>query len=132
MKAKKFKKDAVIVKEESTGEDMYVVLSGKVSAFKTINAEQIELGTLGPGDFFGEMSLFLSERRSATVKAVENCEIRILDKAEFIESMKQDPEYFLRIFTAVLKRLKHSHEVISRLKGEKDSLQLMYGSSTVR
>jgi CRP/FNR family transcriptional regulator, cyclic AMP receptor protein len=54
-----------VVHEGLAGADMYVILSGEVEI--TRGAER--LGTLGPGEHFGELSAITGAPRSATVTA---------------------------------------------------------------
>lgn len=56
-----------IVREGDSGDEMYIILQGKVS----IEVGDIIVGEMGSGDFFGEMSLIDNAPRSATVTAQE-------------------------------------------------------------
>jgi CRP/FNR family cyclic AMP-dependent transcriptional regulator len=57
----------VVAREDQSGEGFHVILEGKVS----VNVHGQERATLGPGQFFGEMSLIDGKPRSATVTVVE-------------------------------------------------------------
>ena len=67
MEKKKFLKGDFICRENSPGTEMFVILSGKVEVYKTINSEKIALNVLKPGDFCGEMSLLLNSDRTASL-----------------------------------------------------------------
>jgi CRP-like cAMP-binding protein len=54
---KVFEKSAVIFEENSLGNDMYVIHSGKVRLSTTALGKEVVLAILGPGEFFGEMAL---------------------------------------------------------------------------
>jgi len=82
---------------------------------------------LSKGDFFGEISLMLSIPRSASIKALENTQIQVLNKNEFLEKMRSEPVFMEKLIYSQAQRLIESHKVISQLKGEKDSYKLMYG-----
>ena len=57
------------------GSTLYVVESGQVNVVRDQeDGPGISLATFGPGEFFGELSIFDGERRSATVIAVEDTE----------------------------------------------------------
>ena len=127
MAKKQFKKGDIILKEGTTGNEMYIILSGKARVYKTINRKPTELGFLGPDDFFGEMSLFLHHPRSATVEAMEKIEIMTFNRESFLDIVKSDPELAAQIITILVKRLHEAHNVIIRLEGEKKSLKVMYG-----
>ena len=59
---------ATVVTEGETGRSMYVVHSGELSVSKLGDSgRSIRVAGLGPGDFFGEMTLIEPHGRSATV-----------------------------------------------------------------
>jgi CRP-like cAMP-binding protein len=78
-----------IVREGDTGINMYALISGKGEIFK----EDVEMkkthviGTLGPGEWVGEMASIEKAKRSASIRAVEKSEVLVflLDKLEFTE-----------------------------------------------
>lgn len=127
MAKKKYKKGGIIIKQGDTGNEMYIILSGKAKVYKTIDRKKTELGFLGQDDFFGEMSLFLHLPRSATVLAVEDTEILTFDKENFLEMIRMEPEIAEQIITTMAKRLHGAHNVIIQLEGEKKHLKVMYG-----
>ncbi|HSI65691.1 MAG TPA: cyclic nucleotide-binding domain-containing protein [Candidatus Saccharimonadia bacterium] len=84
-----YKPDRIIVREGHAGAALYVMISGKVEVVKGIaDGEEIVVGTLGAGDFFGEVAVMKHVARSASVRAVEDTEclvVRMLDLESFIE-----------------------------------------------
>ena len=58
-----------IVRQGEVGECMYVIQKGEAEVLFRDGAKEVRLAVLGEGDFFGEMSLFEREVRSATVRA---------------------------------------------------------------
>jgi CRP-like cAMP-binding protein len=128
MAKKVFKKGEKIIEEGTMGREMYIILSGKAQVYKKIHGKITKLGTLGPDDFFGEMSLFLNLPRSATVKALAKTKILTFDKNSFLESVRADPGIASQIITILSNRLLEAHSLIIRLEGEKKSLQMMYKS----
>src|SRR5262249_32931417 len=61
---------AVVVAEGEPGRSMYIVYSGSLAVSKLVDSQRIIcLRRLGPGDFFGEMTLIEMQNRSATVVA---------------------------------------------------------------
>jgi len=125
-KIKSFKTGDIITRQSTTGEEMYVILSGRVKVYITINQEVVNLCELRENDFFGEMSLLLKETRAATVQAEEPTEVMILTMDNILQQMGADPEFAFRVFKTMARRLKEAHNVISRIMGEKKSLEIMY------
>jgi len=72
----------VIVRQGDPGDAMFLILSGELRARKMINDREAILTTFGPGDFFGEMSLFDQGPRSADVVAnVDSTVLRLTTTA---------------------------------------------------
>jgi CRP/FNR family transcriptional regulator/CRP/FNR family cyclic AMP-dependent transcriptional regulator len=76
------------------------------------------LSVLGPGDFFGEMSLLDNEPRSATAIAVEDTELLSLQRNDF-QSVLHDNESItgalIRVLTARLRRANHQISTLALL-----------------
>jgi small-conductance mechanosensitive channel/CRP-like cAMP-binding protein len=64
-----------LVGEGEPGTTFFLIASGLVS----VHHDGTELAQLGPGGFFGEMSLLTGEKRSATVRAEEDTSVLVLD-----------------------------------------------------
>ena len=128
MSLKTFKKGETICSQASDAAEMYIILSGKVKVYITINSEKIEVGVFEENEFFGEMSLLLDEARSASVEAIENTEVFILDKEGLLIKIKEEPEFAWIALQTMARRLKEAHNVISRIEGEKKSLEIIHSS----
>lgn len=61
---------AVIVREGENARDMFVVAAGELEVLKHGREGEIRVAMLGPGDWFGEMTILDVQPRSATVRAV--------------------------------------------------------------
>ena len=67
---RRFDIGATVVAEGEPGRSMYIVHSGDLAVSKTgASGRAIRIAGLGPGDFFGEMTLIEMQNRSATVVA---------------------------------------------------------------
>ena len=126
MKTKNFKKGEVICHEDSMGGEMYIIIKGKALVYKMIEGNRINLATQEDGDFFGEISLLINCPRTASVEAVEDTEVMVLSKTSFIDKIVSDPRFALKMATTMATRLEEAHRAISRLEGERKSLEMLY------
>jgi CRP-like cAMP-binding protein len=106
-----YRADEVVFEEGSVGRQMYVVNAGRVHVLRRSDGRQVQVGTLGPGDIFGEMALVDDLPRSATVVAVEeNTRILEIDHALFIYLVGQQPTFALMVLKAISLRLRTQYE----------------------
>jgi CRP-like cAMP-binding protein/tRNA A-37 threonylcarbamoyl transferase component Bud32 len=91
-----FAPGSLIIREGDRGVTAYMIVSGRCRAFRTIGAAQGSasaqetLATMGPGDVFGEMALILDEPRAASVEAVDQVTVLVLDKKTMVEGLGTD------------------------------------------
>ena len=70
----------IIFQEGSSGDWVYVVLSGSVELSKAIDGKKSILGVLGPGEIFGELALIGHIKRTATARAVGETTVGIINR----------------------------------------------------
>lgn len=110
--------NSVIIREDDPGEQLFLILSGKVRVTKRTfeGIEQI-LGILEAGDFFGEMVLLDRRSRSASVYAHSRVELAKFQHSEVTSILNEHPRIGLKVFRAF-------SEVISlRLRNANDKLR---------
>jgi len=94
-----------IARQGEAGAEFFLVASGEVRV--TVRQEDgraINLGTYSAGYFFGEMSLLTGEPRLATVTALADTEVLVLDKEEFQEFLAARPKVAGKLSRAIEKR----------------------------
>lgn len=83
----------VVIRQGDAGDELFIVDRGQVAISRSAgNGDDVELARLGPGEFFGEMSLTTGERRTATVRTQSECELLVVDKAALHEVLERSPE----------------------------------------
>ena len=90
-----------IVRQGDTGGSMFVLHRGRV---RVVEASRGELAVLETGGYFGEMSMLTGQPRSATVEAVEECQVLELTAASLREVALANPEVVTRISKVVAER----------------------------
>jgi CRP-like cAMP-binding protein len=84
----------VLVQQGDEGDSFYVIESGRVEVILTDEegGPEAPVAVLRPRDFFGEMSLLAGDRRTATVRAIEDVRVVIIDKEAFARIIMEQPE----------------------------------------
>ena len=113
---KKCQRDSIILLEDEDGDTLFIILSGKVkvSSFSE-SGKEIIFSILGPGDFFGEMSLLDGKTRSATVTAIEDSELRLIRRNDFHKAMEKHPHIAFRLLEELTARLRKADQRIESL-----------------
>lgn len=113
---KKFKKDHFILLENEGGDTLFVIITGKVkvTVFSELGKEVI-FSILEDGDFFGDMSLLDGNPRSASVVAVEDSEVRMIRRLDFIRILENHPSIALKLLEELTFRLRKADERIESL-----------------
>ena len=94
-----------IVREGAIGRSLYQVISGRVEVQKEVQpGHTIHVADLGPGEVFGEMTLFQGQPRSATVRALEDSRLLRVDRAGVRELLERDPDLLERFAQLVNSR----------------------------
>jgi CRP-like cAMP-binding protein len=113
---KSYQKSDVIFEENSLGDEMYIIHSGKVKLTTRAPGKTVELATIGPGEFFGEMALVDAAPRTAMAIAVEDdTRLIALDQGKFLYLVSQQPAFALTIMSALCKRIRERWALYSGL-----------------
>jgi diguanylate cyclase (GGDEF)-like protein len=95
-------KGATLFKEGDPGDDLFILLSGALSAFKTqSDGTQRLMFDITPGAFFGEMSVVAGETRSATIVAGEDTSVMVLQGIDFYRIVYEHPMIGIKMLRAI-------------------------------
>jgi CRP-like cAMP-binding protein len=97
-----FEADDCVVREKEVSRDLFVILEGRISIGKTLYAgDERELGVLGPGEFFGEMSFLDDSPRSASACCTEKTSLLRIDKSSFDKLAARKPRIAYKIMMKI-------------------------------
>ena len=96
----------VIYKEGSHGRTVYIVSSGRVEISKMAKGKKASIETLGPGAIFGMMALIDPSPRSATVIALEDTVVDLVDKEFLDREFNHLTSDFRQLLVTLVRRLK--------------------------
>jgi CRP-like cAMP-binding protein len=91
LKPQTFAPDGYIAREGEVGKEIYFISRGEVEV--TSNDGASRHGKLEDGDYFGDLSLILGEKRTASVRALTYCEIFVLSRDDFNRIKNEYPEF---------------------------------------
>jgi CRP-like cAMP-binding protein len=109
----KFKKGQIIFSEDSEGDGMYIIESGKVRVYKTAGGgenKEIELCTLGPKAMFGEMAIIDDNPRSASVQAIAPTVCTVITRKTFEVQLEHIPIWMVNMIRILVKRLRETND----------------------
>ena len=108
-KQQKFQSGETIVKKGDEGTGFYLVLDGAVE----IRSDRKILSKLGPGQFFGEMSVVDTQPRSADVAAVEPSRVLFLSSWSFKSLISERPRIAVKMLQEFVRRLRNTDRALS-------------------
>jgi len=96
--------DVKLVGEGTTGHSFFVICDGEVS----VKAGGDEIATLGPGEFFGELALLATGRRTATVTTTKPSHLLVLFGNDFARLRTKYPAIAAELEETMKQRLQPS------------------------
>jgi CRP-like cAMP-binding protein len=109
-----YAKGEVPVRQGEAGDSFYIIKSGRVDVVvEKSMLENAVVATLGPGNFFGEMSLLTGAVRTASIRVKDDAEFIVIDKESFKTTLVNNPsiaESLSQILSARQAGLDAEHE----------------------
>ena len=99
-----------LTKEGDLGREFMIISEGTA----TVSRAGREVARLGPGDFFGELSLVAGIPRTATVTADTEMVVNALNRREFSTMLDQSPAIAKKILVGAVRRLSDLEESVVR------------------
>jgi CRP/FNR family transcriptional regulator, cyclic AMP receptor protein len=113
---KSFPRGTTIIAAGDVTESLYVIISGRLKVMISDDeGREVILAILGPNEFFGEMGLIDDAPRSASVAALEACELLSLSKRDFKRCLADNFEMAMTVMRGLVKRLREADQKIGSL-----------------
>ena len=111
-----YKKDNMVLIEEEVGSTMFVILNGRVKISRISDeGREVILSILVDGDFFGEMSILDGQTRSANAVTLEDTELLIIRRENFLQMLHSYPQVAINLLKELAHRLRRSDAQIKSL-----------------
>jgi CRP/FNR family cyclic AMP-dependent transcriptional regulator len=122
LRERSLRKGQILFREGDAGEEMFLVQRGAIVVSKAVTGpvEQV-LARMGPGDFFGEMSLFDRAPRSATIQADATTDVLllVLDRGSLESLIEANPRaaasFFHALVQVFIERLRASTDLVAEV-----------------
>ena len=106
----------ILFHEGDPGDRLYVIREGKIKLGRRSNdGRENLLAILGPGEMFGELSLFDPGPRTATASVVADAVVMELAHAELVAWLKDTPAVAGHLLQALARRLRRTNEALADL-----------------
>jgi CRP-like cAMP-binding protein len=100
----------IVFRQGSVGEALYLVENGDIELNASLDSPDDVLARVGPGSFFGEMSLLTGRPSAVNARAVNDVNLWVLYRKDFEELMGQYPALSMAISRALAARLADADE----------------------
>ena len=105
-----------LFQEGQDGDRLFVVLDGKMKLTRAaVDGRENLLGVLGPGEMFGELSLFDPRPRTSSASAVTDATLAALGHDALRRMLQDHPEVSLHMLQALARRLRRANDVVADL-----------------
>jgi CRP/FNR family cyclic AMP-dependent transcriptional regulator len=116
MTASRLERGDVLFREGDRGERLYVIGEGKIKlGLTSVDGRENLLAILGPGEMFGELSLFDPGPRTATATAVAETQLIALGHEDLSSFLQVRPAVATTMLAALARRLRRTNEALSDL-----------------
>jgi len=107
---------SIIIAAGDPTDSLYIILSGRLKVMMSdAEGKEVILSILSGGEFFGEMGLIDDAPRSASVVAIEPCELLVLTRRDFKKSMAENAEMAMGVMRGLVRRLREADRKIGSL-----------------
>lgn len=116
MRTERARRGDVIFREDDEGDRLYVILEGKVKIYRrSVDGRENMLAVLGPGDMFGELSLFDPRPRTASAATVTDATLLSLAHDDLRPWLTGRPGVAAHLLQALAQRLRRTNEAMADL-----------------
>ena len=100
-----YRKNTMLFAEGEPGDELFIIQKGSIKITKIVEHKEVLLAMLKPGDILGEMALLEGKPRAASALAYEDCDVMVVNKANFELMIKNQPQLIAKITTLLADRL---------------------------
>jgi CRP-like cAMP-binding protein len=129
-----------LVHKGDEGGQIFLIVKGRLKATTpSREGSEVTFSIMGPGEVCGELALLAGGRRTASMAALDDCELLVLDRRDFLPVLRSRPEVAIRLLEVLAERVRRISELMedfqflnlpSRLAKKLLHLARSYGTRT--
>jgi len=113
---KSYPRNSTVIAAGDPTDALYIVISGRLKVMMSDDeGREVILAILSQGEFFGEMGLIDESPRSATVIAIEPCELLTINKLDFKKCLQENFDICTGVLKGLVRRLREADRKIGSL-----------------
>lgn len=113
---RRYRRGDIIFQKDDPGNSLFIVARGSVRIYvPSTQGADLTLAVLGPGHFFGDLSLLDGRPRSASAAALGDTNVVILERSDFVAVIRTRPAAVMSVLAVVVRRLRDTDEMASDL-----------------
>ena len=113
---RRYRRGDIIFQKDEPGHSLFIVARGSVRIYvPSAQGADLTLAVLGPGHFFGDLSLLDGRPRSASAAALGDTNVVILERSDFVAVIRTRPAAVMSMLAVVVRRLRETDEMASDL-----------------
>ena len=113
--SRNYASDKLIFCENEPGYELYVIRAGRVKITKMVDGQEVMLALLQAGDIFGEMAILDNKPRTATAVTADNVGLLAINKANFENMVKAQPQLATKLITLLSERIWTAYRQLANL-----------------
>ncbi|MCB1530093.1 MAG: cyclic nucleotide-binding domain-containing protein [Rhodospirillales bacterium] len=114
---------AVVIEEGTFGAQAFLIQSGSVRVYTSHEGREVELSRLGIGEIIGEMALIFDGPRTASVQALEDCNLIVIGRQQFMDKLKDTDSTIRAVVHMMTKRMVDVNNSLVSKKSNMDDLK---------
>lgn len=116
MKRLTLRQGEVLIRQGEYGTNGYVIQNGQMEVFLMQGQEEVTLAILGPGEVVGEQAILHDSQRSASVRALTDCTLVVMDRDAIAKNLSQADPSIRAMIKILSERLKHTSKSVAKTK----------------
>lgn len=113
---KTFKKGEVLIREGDKGDCAYVIETGNVEILVQKEGQLLQIGTRGAGSIIGEMAMIDDKPRTATIRALDECQVMQISREDFTRRVDSADPVLKMVMRVIMTRYR---DMMTRTEGFK-------------